>query len=397
MTWRDQYQQGSYRGVPFLTESADGQFGRRNQVHEYPGRDVPYVEDLGKAAREFTIECLVLGANYMAARDQLIDAFEKPGPGTLVHPYRGTMQVSIKGKARIRESSRHGGSARITLSFVESGENLHPTQAADTQSVVNSRADAAIVAAASDFSATFSTSGQPEFVRAAAQSTATNSLDSLNSLVQKIPQATGQKTGFETAMATATETVGDLVQNPSDLATSMTGLIGQVLGVAGSAQAAVDNLVEMAGFGDDLAAVPTTTATRRLEGTNQQAITDLTRQSAAVEAVRASSQTTYASRTDAIAARDTLAELLDDLAMTALDDTFIALAALRAGMAQDLTTRGAGLPDVIDYTPAITLPALVIAHQVHGDATREGEIVTRNHISHPGFVNGGQALEVLTA
>ena len=43
-----------------------------------------------------------------------------------------------------------------------------------------------------------------------------------------------------------------------------------------------------------------------------------------------------------------------------------------------------------------TLPALVIAHQVHADATRENEIIKRNAITHPGFVQAGYALEVLT-
>jgi prophage DNA circulation protein len=43
-----------------------------------------------------------------------------------------------------------------------------------------------------------------------------------------------------------------------------------------------------------------------------------------------------------------------------------------------------------------TLPALVVAHRVYGDATRADEIVSRNRVRHPGFVPGGIALEVAT-
>lgn len=42
-----------------------------------------------------------------------------------------------------------------------------------------------------------------------------------------------------------------------------------------------------------------------------------------------------------------------------------------------------------------TMPALLIAHRVYGDARRADDIVSRNRIAHPGFVSGGQVLEVL--
>jgi prophage DNA circulation protein len=39
----------------------------------------------------------------------------------------------------------------------------------------------------------------------------------------------------------------------------------------------------------------------------------------------------------------------------------------------------------------------VVAHQLYGDATKADEIIARNrNVRHPGFVRGGQALEVLS-
>ena len=49
----------------------------------------------------------------------------------------------------------------------------------------------------------------------------------------------------------------------------------------------------------------------------------------------------------------------------------------------------------IRVTPEATQPALVLAYGLYEDAGREAEIVTRNKVRHPGFVPGGQALEVL--
>ena len=55
----------SFRGVPFEVSSGSLKGGRRTVVHEYPQRDKPYVEDLGKAARQITIEAFFVGDNYI--------------------------------------------------------------------------------------------------------------------------------------------------------------------------------------------------------------------------------------------------------------------------------------------------------------------------------------------
>ena len=42
----------SFRGVSFQVDVASLSAGRRVQVHEYPQRDQPWVEDLGRATRQ---------------------------------------------------------------------------------------------------------------------------------------------------------------------------------------------------------------------------------------------------------------------------------------------------------------------------------------------------------
>ena len=71
MAWRDQWQTAKFRGVEFRFRTASATLGRRNVVHSYPGRDDPYVEDMGRKAREFSLEAFVLGDDYMAWRDRL--------------------------------------------------------------------------------------------------------------------------------------------------------------------------------------------------------------------------------------------------------------------------------------------------------------------------------------
>ncbi|WP_431355959.1 DNA circularization N-terminal domain-containing protein, partial [Algimonas porphyrae] len=51
MSWRDQLEKASFRGVPFHVSRSGGEVGRRVQLTEYPLRDRPYAEDLGRKAR----------------------------------------------------------------------------------------------------------------------------------------------------------------------------------------------------------------------------------------------------------------------------------------------------------------------------------------------------------
>ena len=94
--------------------------------------------------------------------------------------------------------------------------------------------------------------------------------------------------------------------------------------------------------------------------------------------------------------RDELSDRLELEAETADDSVYTALVDLRAATVRDLTARGASLAGLRTVTPAATLPALVLAHRLYGDAARADELTLRNRLRHPGFVVGGSALEVLS-
>src|SRR4051812_41658896 len=131
MSWRDRLQSGSYRGAPFLIQESRGAFGRRNKTHEYPGRDTPWNEDLGKAADRWSIDCLVIGDDYDSARDALIAALKAKGAATLVHPYLGRVQASVDGQFQVTDSTLAGGMATFSIQFVEAGADTAPAASVD--------------------------------------------------------------------------------------------------------------------------------------------------------------------------------------------------------------------------------------------------------------------------
>lgn len=410
MSWRDQLRKASFRGVEFFVDSADGTIGRRTVLHEYPLRDKPYVEDLGRRARSFTVEAYVLGADYMPARDALVAALEEAGPGRLVHPYLGEITVAVT-EARLRESSAEGGMARFTLTCVESGDNTFPTATVATPAIVGSKADAAILVSEQDFGGVFSVAKVPEFVSGAAGELLGGALDSIEALAQSLPTVPGSLAELLPEIGAARGALGDLMRSPLALAQKLTGMIGGLQDIArsplgfltsglslnASPLAALRLLRGLFDFGDDEALVPRTTPSRIRQADNQAAVTQLVQRAAVIEAARASSRIDFDNYQDAVAVRTEIAERLDTLAAAAAsDEVYLALTGLRAAVVTDITARGADLARVVNITPPATLPALVVAYDLYEDPARDAEIIARNRLPHPGFVPGGRAIEVLT-
>ena len=143
MAWRDRLRPASYRGAAFQVASHTAEAaGRRAAVHEYPGRDLPYAEDLGRRASEYTLQAYVLGPDYDRARDALVAACALPGAGRLVHPWLGERQVVCTG-CTVSERTDEGGMARVTLRLVEAGAARYPADTPDTAQALAGAADAA--------------------------------------------------------------------------------------------------------------------------------------------------------------------------------------------------------------------------------------------------------------
>lgn len=391
MSWRDNLRPASFRGVPFKIQGHSSDVGgRRLQVHEYPGRDDPYPEDLGRKTREFSIDGYVIGDDYMRERDALIDACNKAGPGTLVHPYLGTLSVVCSG-CQVTERTEDGRMARLSLSFTDAGENRFPAASADTAKVVDLAATDAVSKISADFADSFSVDGLPAFVA-----------DDATGIVEKASSAILAIGSLSTAGAIVRGAASlvsgaiDLVRNPALLASELTGFIGNAALSISPAADAVKGIKGLAAFGADLAAVPLTTATRIAQAANQTALCSMVRRAGIVEAARLAPTLSFAYQQEAFDLRDDLGTLLDGEMATSSDSVYGSLARVRTTLVKDLNMRAPGLARLVQATTHATEPALVTAYRLYEDADRADEIVARNRLRHPGFVQGGGTLEVLS-
>lgn len=164
MSWKDKLQDASLRGIAFKVDSDEATFGRRVQVHEYPNRDKPWAEDLGRATRRFSVQAYLIGDDFFEQRNRLIEAIEKPGSCTLVHPYYGEMTVVVDDAVRVSHSQSEGRMCRVSFSFVESGELSFPTAGLATGQKLSSSVSFLDDAISSAFGA-FGMDGMPDFLQ----------------------------------------------------------------------------------------------------------------------------------------------------------------------------------------------------------------------------------------
>jgi prophage DNA circulation protein len=130
---KDEIRPASFRGVSFHVSATVLQAGRRMQLNEYPQRDKPYLQDMGRRTRQIDFDAFVVGKDYIAKAGELLTALETKGAGALIHPFFGKMDVTVFEMASVQFDEALGV-ATFSLSFIEAGELAYPkTQPATAQ------------------------------------------------------------------------------------------------------------------------------------------------------------------------------------------------------------------------------------------------------------------------
>lgn len=398
MSWREALQQATFKGVPFFVDGHEFTAGRRVQVHEFPLRDLPFSEDLGRKARTVQLTAYVLGAAYMAVRDRLLQAIESAGAGQLEHPYLGEMRATVL-SCKLSETTAEGGMARFSLEFVETGEARFPTETNQTAAATSAAADYAAEAVQSSFERRHAVAGRPAFVAAASGNIFTQALADIQGAVAKVRGVADQVARLQHDVDAYRRDLTTLIYAPASAAQALVSSMRQLVrSVATAPRDALSLARTLYRFGALLPVINPNTTSRRAQATNQAELVRLVRVVAAAEGARAATGVVWESFQDALQARDELVDTLDEVMLDAEvpDEVYQALRTLRAQLVRDVTTRGADLARLVSWTPARTLPTLALAQQLYADALAEPDLVLRNRIRHPLFVPGGQPLEVLS-
>lgn len=419
----------SFRGVSFWVESSDLSVGRRTVTHQYPQRDEPFTEDLGRAAREYRFSAFVLGEDYIEQAKKLREALEKPGAATLVHPEFGEIQVVAQPGASM-SFSQSMRRANFSLAFVEAGLNAFPTPEGASQQASRAAADQVSEAAAESFEDSLTLDDVEDFVQDALNGDLLDALDIIsNSEIAKVLDFADRVSDL------ANDAISLVRGGPKAFAMKLMGALGlsrlatTVAGwqrVGKSLCALADDL-----RGDEDEPVYSTVKPKSAEviESNRKAVYSLCRQAVLVQAVGVSTligtdvDSTVASSSilpdegeavvdsgtgatevgtvtssgsfsssptisydEMLEARERIVGRLEEEMLDVEDDrVFMALREAATAVSKDLSSRAEEQARLYDYDAGAVLPSCVTAMELYGDATRAQEIVVRNGVTNPLF------------
>lgn len=389
MSWLDNYREAKFRSAAFVVPSGENTGGRRSAVHEFPGRDVPYVQDMGRKARHHNIEAYIVDEDYQVGKNALIAALEAPGKGKLVHPYLGTLDVQCLTYS-YSETVTEMGMVRFSIQFVEAGKLQNPNTVIDTTSDVASKKATALekikVALANSYS-----------IARVPFSVSQNAIASIDKGLTVIEDA--KKT----------------VSAVSDFKRLLENTAGSLIALAYDAVELGQNFVELMTYGtndDDTSPATADNAKRQIDEMRKMwdfqsvdilmdddpsvIFANFIQQSAVINALGLISYIEFDSLDAAIALRDEIFVKLETILLSITDDElYLSLYNLQTSVIQDIDNRGSTLARLGSHTLNISLPAVVVSHSLYGNIDQEFDILARNNIDHPLFVPGSQPLEVL--
>lgn len=415
-TWRAQLLPASFRGETFLIEDTSVPVGRKVQLHEYPKRDQAFAEQMGKVARVHKVRAFIIGDDCFARRDKLLTALEKEGEGTLVHPWLGQLAV-VPGACEMSHSRREGGMVSFDLTFYPGNAVQNPAVKANTAKMLGqtsasywrgaldryhsamAKIDTArinliglqnqVTGVFGILSGQFSPlAGLIGTVTSMAQMLI-NAPDSLSGLFSGyfsdlglsslVPKGSEKKSSASAAAfdsyTTAVATVSSQAEDASTINEVAGGSGGDTTAAAQALADLVQDalLVQAAATVAEMPVVTPPEADAPAASVEQQLVDPTVRPEVPVA-------------DDVIAARDELDEVFWQAALKSDASYYPLVNATRQHVVRHLTAVAASGTRLETVTPLETSPALVLAFRRFGDATREGEVVQRNKIIHPGFV-----------
>ena len=419
-TWRDAVLQASFRGISFLIPQTSVPVGMKGPLHEFPQRDTPFFEQMGKQAQVHKMTAWVVGDDCFERRDKLIEALQTPGAGELVHPWLGRLQVKV-GECEMGHERTQGGMVTFELTFYPDLPLKSPAAKVNTQQQLVKSSNSLLDSSLGRYQSTMATVNKARLGLLQLR----NSLSGVYGVIQQ------QFAPFLGTFSTLTGFAQSLMNSPGTLSSLFTSYFssfagsnffggsssggggsssGSSGGSAGGYRAAVAETTQQSQAvsaidtvsplgGADTVAASQATANLVQDSllvqiglivsdmpVTQQPVSPGSTPSVDQQALQPPVRPEVPVADDVLELRNSLNEAIYTASLKADPVHFQALNNHRLALVKHLTAVAASGVRLVDVTPPETLSVLVLAYRRFGDATRESELVQRNRIRHPGFV-----------
>lgn len=414
MSYRERIQKGTFRNVPFFIETHTLEGGRRAVLHEFPERDDPFTEDLGRRGRTYAVDCHIVGEDYFRQRDAMIRALERKGFGILIHPYLGRKEVQVTNFS-MTESIQEGRICKFSITFLERGRSINPIGFFAPVFAVFDQVNQVIDDLRGEFEQFYDILNYPSFVLDSFTGIAFETVDLFNEAIGIVPATIDEFVGVKDQIFDLGNNLTGTILNPLDTFDAFTNIQRDMTSITpyhSEKQKILDYVMTIG----TTKTFFETTPSRTQEKTNAetffrtikgvaiaqkitwltQAVTrpfDLTIK----EMVNLQNDDVF-SISDLQRKRDEIIDIMDVYLADYPDidsrQSFVSLQA-KFLSAIDEAQYSLKIKNKIDFTTKKTLPALVLTYDKTEQIKFEDDFIDRNAIRHPAFVPGGRGYEII--
>lgn len=118
MSWTNTLQDASFRGVPFEVLGVGDEGGKTLAVIQLPYVNGGNIDDMGNEPEAIAVRALLRGDDYETRLQTLLSALRTQGPGELVHPIFGAVQV-LAARWRVEHDAERRDQAELSIQFLE--------------------------------------------------------------------------------------------------------------------------------------------------------------------------------------------------------------------------------------------------------------------------------------
>jgi prophage DNA circulation protein len=409
--WTDDLLDAALDGVQFYYEDVEHTGGRRTVTHQFPKRDTPHTQDFGRLAFRERVRAFVIGDGYATTRNLLMGVLDAGGNHTFTHPRLGDMTVKLEGEYKMTETDQKGGYAEFNFTLVEAGLAF-PLVTFPTLAKIDFLAADALekLSTKTKFSLLGAIGAVLTSVRAGIDK-ATNSIRKVNgkissalNLVDNISSAIDD---FESATDALMSTPQALMSTMLSLANSAMSLVKDFIPPTITIEVeapeidfigpTLEGFEELTEFETVGTVIPTPIPQSVIEEAAHLELTKSVQAAGLIASGSVFASLDLESAEQAAQIAQLLNAKFDDLLEHDFDTDIVeALYALKATLVAHFAQTASQLPTLTTFVPNDTIPTLPLVYDLYEDLTRDTDVIKRNKIRHPAFVQGGKPLSILS-